>query len=622
MREAAAHPALDAAVRVRGEIRNAAGEPLERVAVSAAHWPRRDGARPTAEVKRVQTDKGGRFELELTLGSYALLAELAGFASARRQLDIAAPGSHETRLTLLRAGKLSGVARAADGKPVAEATVVAQLVDGLDSMASQPVTAHTDDRGRFELSQVPPGELQLSATKDALGTLSSVNVFVTPGGAQADIELDMQPAQASSTPVQGAARQAVLPASGEHNKIAGASTAAASISGTALDPFGNGVSGLSVIAVPFRSAGEPQLTSGSRAAWLTHTDANGAFLLAGVSPASYSLELHDAFGVLAFRQAPDANSLVRPISVQVRGGRAYDARLNSVACNGLLEGNVITDTGQPAANAAVHIRPAGETSIEPRFVAWANEHGVFSVNGLCRPAYDVFVSDATQRFSARGSEVQVRSRISLRLSRRSELRVVVQRAGVPVSEYSAELASASFWKLRRIRSSQGEFTDSALEPEPYQLTVIAADGYATRALHPEPSQPMLVNLELVGWSVVRGHVRDELGNPMQNVTVTVKQEPPSSFVRSGLRSSNNRLEPLARTDANGAFELPQVMAGPARLSFQREQVRLVTLSARATTLVGGLPATGFALPVSVPTGESVDVGEVRLMEAPTGARPP
>lgn len=166
-----------AGARVSGVVRVPSGAPARgaEVRVGAA-WgfdlfgPTGAEGPPPPAVAR--TDEHGRFAVDgVAPGTVTVAARHAderSFAVAVQRVDAAAGDEAHVTLDFALGAFLVGVARGADGAPVARAVVAASVAGGADpfprSSFDEPRTV-TDDDGRFELGPLPPGAVEAWARK-------------------------------------------------------------------------------------------------------------------------------------------------------------------------------------------------------------------------------------------------------------------------------------------------------------------------------------------------------------------------------------------------------------------------------------------------------------------------
>jgi len=119
----------------------------------------------------VQTDVNGQFEFAgLPAGSYVIYVEpIAGFIRPRdaASATLVEGGTAHVTIRVARAGAIEGRVQDEDGEPVLGAQVHAlRRIDiaGYVKVQGSGGWAMTDDRGRFRIFNVPPGEFYVVAT--------------------------------------------------------------------------------------------------------------------------------------------------------------------------------------------------------------------------------------------------------------------------------------------------------------------------------------------------------------------------------------------------------------------------------------------------------------------------
>jgi hypothetical protein len=166
----------------------------------------------------LRVDAHGRFRAAVEAGRYAVLARAAGYVDvpgahrfateSQRWLTIV-PGEPVTGLTvsLTRGASVSGVVRGSDGEPAAGVAVTVDRVVVAEAMVARVLTPQrfgvTDDRGRFRLWALPPGEYVLSTT-GAEPFRPGLQFIPGPNDPPAETiaHEDVQLARASALPVQ------------------------------------------------------------------------------------------------------------------------------------------------------------------------------------------------------------------------------------------------------------------------------------------------------------------------------------------------------------------------------------------------------------------------------------
>ena len=152
---------------------------------------------------RVLTDANGEYELSgVVLGPASLSVRHADFSSETWDVSIE-PGIAEGRARDLEAidleepGFVSGRVLDARGQPVRGARVGVGLVPAfVPAQSKQSDFVETDEAGRFELRDLPPGRATLSAYAPGVGRGSVQGVTVTAGEQTTGLELRLRPSHA------------------------------------------------------------------------------------------------------------------------------------------------------------------------------------------------------------------------------------------------------------------------------------------------------------------------------------------------------------------------------------------------------------------------------------------
>ncbi|HEX6884303.1 MAG TPA: carboxypeptidase regulatory-like domain-containing protein, partial [Planctomycetota bacterium] len=201
--------------RISGRVTDTQGKPL--AGIEVASWPEQheDAEHGSA---RALTDGEGHYELRVPPGNHGVKAGSdegfrwrgtgagAEYAEARvTGLVLAADGHlRNVDLRLERGGILTGVVRAPDGSPAANALLWRTVDRGLE------LFARTDGSGHFEERGLAPGRLQLTVTATRAAAREPVQVEIVAGESRA-VELTLEPAAHATLSV----RQAGAPVGSE-----------------------------------------------------------------------------------------------------------------------------------------------------------------------------------------------------------------------------------------------------------------------------------------------------------------------------------------------------------------------------------------------------------------------
>lgn len=123
-----------------------------------------DTLKPAWSELLLTTDAAGRFHTdELPAGERHVVASLPEFAPAIARVTTSTAGPMTVALQLRAGATLTGRVTAADGQPVANATVTASMlgvvVVGLHSPWGNHRLTHTDTDGKYRLAAILPGEI-------------------------------------------------------------------------------------------------------------------------------------------------------------------------------------------------------------------------------------------------------------------------------------------------------------------------------------------------------------------------------------------------------------------------------------------------------------------------------
>jgi RNA polymerase sigma factor (sigma-70 family) len=160
--------------RITGHVSDDRGQPIEGALVLARHEPEAGVLHPIAQVA---SDERGDFALAgLDAGKYTLAASRRGQAAAERTGVEA--GASGISLTLAGTGLVAGRVVDTKGKPVPAFTIV--VTRALSALEQSVVTTASiiDGDGRFELRDLPPGNVRLIASAAGLAQSEPVDAKV------------------------------------------------------------------------------------------------------------------------------------------------------------------------------------------------------------------------------------------------------------------------------------------------------------------------------------------------------------------------------------------------------------------------------------------------------------
>ena len=286
------------------------------------------------------SDAGGAFRIEgLPPGAVTLTAEPAGSAPLRVALPASPAGDvRNVELRLVAGAELRGRVVLAGGLPVAGARVFARIVPqaapGASAEAQPSVrNLHTDNQGRFQLADLPAGDVWLAA--DAAGGTAALPVSEPlAAGATRELELVLAPA--------------------------------ARVSGRAVHPDGTPARGTLLEAVMFEDFVQAVSVS----------DDQGRFTLTPL--AAGRIPLQRGADWFAADQHPNVPPREQMLTL-APGEHRRDIQFPVPARTGTISGTVLDSAGQPLAGAAVDLRLVDGAGKDVDFEArvYSDESGSF-----------------------------------------------------------------------------------------------------------------------------------------------------------------------------------------------------------------------------------------------------
>jgi len=467
-----------------------------------------------AAQQRVQTGADGRFAVTgLRAVPQRVTVRSPGYVTEQRWVRL----GREARFDLLRAASIRGRVEDADGRPVsyAELEVTGRSITGAhvhmvgpvqeapepaiaavqtdpsgtqtgaeawefgDAVPRLPVIAqkepalpglvgfHCDERGVFQLDDLPPGQLVLSARKPRVGTAQSSTLTLMPGAQLEDVTI-------------------VLPRGHTlQGKVVDADSLAVPRVRVDLDCQGS----------PLRS-----LTTRPDGSFTFEAARGGCTLWAR------------PFGAPAAKLAGEAQNLEEQQELVI----ALPKEVHRLA------GRVLSASGAPVDGANVRLHAPRAYGFSPLVLTQAD--GSFSFTSLPEPPYTLDI-EHPDYVTVQGLWVPSDEAVSVRMHSGSELTgsVLDGASGLPLMAADVLFQSGPFTRALRTRRD-GSFTLRHVPEGAYRLTV-HTDGFLsdsrTGQLGAVSSEQLI---ELVPEASVSGEVVDELGRTVWNAQVALAAE--------------------------------------------------------------------------------------------------
>jgi protocatechuate 3,4-dioxygenase beta subunit len=506
---------------VVGTVRDAQGQPVAKAIVRAdgSALPMRfsGGGTPVA------TDAEGRFELTgLRPGRYRLVVRATDFAVATVDgITVEEGADAEMDVVLHRGAPLTGRLLGPNEKPAAGRVSVHEPEGpapiGLEDMLS----AEAGEDGRFRVERVAPG--------------SWVVAVIAPGFAVQRLSADVGTA---GTPVDlgDVVLETGLTIRGRVRDRAGSPIADALINGMFRRPgFGGG--------------NMPSARS----------EADGTFVLAGLSPGTYRLQVRaQGYGDSAKSAEP--------------GGEPVDFVLDAA---GAVTGLVMDEAGRPVDSFRVMARPVVEETglrFPPKQDLFADPEGRFTLDNVAPGTYVLQVS-APERADGVVSGVKVASAATVdvgrvRLGAGGTVRgIVVDGGGTPIAgaTVAARSASQSFGPPPggdSVSDAAGAFEVRGVPSGIVQVTGTHpnyAEGRVAGVEVDPAKGPAEVRLVLSQGGRVEGSVRRRDGTGVPDVTVQVM----AMQAGGGMRFPGDEVR---TTNTDGTFAVDHLPAGRANIT--------------------------------------------------------
>lgn len=642
-------------VRIEGRVNDATGGVVAGALVATATLA--SGARAVAK-----SDDKGMFTLWVEPGLVKLDASAQGYApGTARGL---APG-HFFGIHLLPGATLVGRAVLAGTEtPVGGALIEAIQVEGGGLRAS----TRTDDDGQFKVDALQPGRYRIEATAEALEGYSSASITIGMGETSKPVIVELDPAyivrgrvldKATGKPCTGGQVTITDDAQNEFSQAIidpdGWSRMASVIPGTykvsvaceghiprddypviaikdgdapeqtwevdqrarvrvvIVDGEGKPIETAQVTAYP--------RTGGPRGS-AEHTEADGAFLVAGLGPGVHDVRV----------RSPEGSYASQEVTLDARREERIRIELPSV---GAIDGIVEDEGRRPVANVLIHAMGPGGAS------ARSTEDGRFSILGLPSGEYEVSAEepssgpDSAQR---RTLKVMVRApgRASARITvgRRDGVVEgrVIDRDGVAITDAFIDFVRAEgggtgvprYGEANRapiVTDTDGHFKIEGLEAGEYNLRAYRKGGGEASADHVKVGTRD-VALRLARGASLEGTLTSALG-PVERFQLAVRNTT-TSFHRYDLFFHSKGTFALHDLPA-GTYEVTAYTpSGMGRMEIslaEGEQKMGVSMTLLLRGVVEGRVVTPRGLPVS---GARVAVyGESNLpvMAGGSGSKP-
>ncbi len=144
-------------------------------------------------------DAGGKFEVRVPAGEYALLASASGWAPSG--LTVVTAGTRDAKLVVTQGAVLRGtVADAQSGAPLAYARIMREAHGG--GASAQPANAGTVTRedGTFELTGIPPGPVSITVGAGGYHPRIESGMTAVDGGQLGPLAIGMTKLKDGETP--------------------------------------------------------------------------------------------------------------------------------------------------------------------------------------------------------------------------------------------------------------------------------------------------------------------------------------------------------------------------------------------------------------------------------------
>jgi Carboxypeptidase regulatory-like domain len=374
--------------RIRGRIVAAqTGTPLRRAQVTLGI--------PASQARSTLTDSDGRFEFDqLPAARYAIVASKTGFVTLqygqRRPTDVTdfiVLSDGERRegvdLALPRGGVIAVRVTDDFGDPLPSAQVQVQRYqygpDGQRRLNSVFVPGAigqtaTDDRGEVRMYGLPPGEYVVSAMLRNNGVQFNPDPTINEGFALTYHPGTVNPADAQTVTVSLAEETSI--------EFAMSSARLTRVSGTVVDSQGRPSAG-SFVNIVTRQGNGMSSTGGGQVA------PDGTFILNGVAPGDYSLEVRSQLRPGVAQEIEFGSTPITVAGAEITGVRIVTGRGATISGRVIFEGTrpqARSDQGplRVFPNPADPSRPfmVGNIANDPRSNGTVDENGNFQLGGM------------------------------------------------------------------------------------------------------------------------------------------------------------------------------------------------------------------------------------------------
>ncbi len=528
--------------RASGTVQARGGEALAHAMVTLAPHDSERGETETTEPMVTHTDARGQWSLEaISPGRYTLSATALGYLPGRvPNLRFAAQAERSgLALTLDPGGNLlSGTIRDATGGVIEAGLVRLSPVMGLAGIRDS-FFASSDEQGRYAV-QVPDGRFRVTASHPDYSSARAV-LDLSGGARERDFEL-----------VPMGVITGVVRRESDESRVPGASVT---------------WSRQRMFEVPHGGRVTINERGGS-----VRTDDQGKFVIRGLPPGTVSLAARaPGLATAAPTQVPVA------MAEHIEGIEVWTVEAADI--RGRVVARSPEDPDAPGLGGALVKATA---RYGPDVSTTTDEHGNFTIEGLLPGSYSLLAE--AEGFSADGEPTQIEidgpdpdaTPILLELIHARGIRGRIEpptRAEVAIQLRPGDLAWGSGGSEGLLMLSAGadgastnpdtgSFELSPIPPGTYTLEARAADGRGGTVevvVGPEGADGVVITLEQ--RATLAGTVRDGAGNPVGDVSVSVRQPAGPSAGLSVIVNGRELTAISSPSDAEGRYEIPGLSAG-------------------------------------------------------------